>query len=993
MLPFNFSSLKRGMSSVLLCTGMAGFAQTNLVYNYYAPKLNISSSQEVMMFKPASNVSKSNLISTLNTQITNAGGSNSTLSQVGVPFMDNKLISHTNYIQKFGGVPVEDAYVKTHEKNGYIISASVKTEVSYSGPTTPVYTSAQAKAAAFTYLGGKIENTSTAPYNTTKAPKLVIYRNGANLNLAWKIDLHLKLPHKRANVYVNAMTNQVITSEDRIHKCSTATLATRHNGNQSINYNVFDQDPAYHSLNDDCRPGVAGANITTLKQAVVGGAPDIFFALKPTGSAWPATTNFQKSQYSVSYCMGKVYDYYYTKFGRKSFDGNNAPIYAVANYNYDPVDINNDGVIDGYSDANKDNAFWNGSFFAFGDGLDLGSSSVSTGALVSADVIAHEFTHAVTEYSAGLKYKGEAGALNEAWSDIMAADIEAYIEGASVNNYIIGEKVWIGGGLRSMIDPGYGASTIQPKTYGAFAWVPTTGCTPDASNDYCGVHTNSGVANHWFYLLAEGGTGIDGFPVTGITRTKATAIAYRALTTYFTPTTDFQQAKDYTIQAAKDLYGTCSIEAYWTAAAWYAVGVGISPASALSGPTTVCQTQSNVVFSIPDRAGSIYAWTVPSGATIISGAGTNTIVVNFSGIALGAKTISVTETMTSGLCVNPSLSFNVVSTGCNGALSPNAVQFNGASQSIAIASNSKHALNTNTFTYEAIIKRGANITYGTGVEHIFANSGNDGYVELKITKYNGSNDEYITFNSARGWTGTGVNLKDGKCHHIAAVKSTTSLKLYVDGVLRYDVPDTYTYTQKSGNSTTPFYIGAEGTGYNTFNGIIKEVRVWNIARSAAQIQSTINSTLVGNESGLVSYWPLKESSGQIVNDLSSVPVNGYLGFSNTVDGYDPVRVTNTCIGTNRARIAYADQAEEEQGAATLLVYPNPFSDQFTLKTNMPSDVLFDAELVNVLGESVYKFSGIESGKEYTMDAALPAGYYVLKITNGNDVIIQNVIKK
>src|SRR5690606_23227196 len=92
------------------------------------------------------------------------------------------------------------------------------------------------------------------------------------------------------------------------------------------------------------------------------------------------------------------------------------------------------------------------------------------------------------------------------------------------------------------------------------------------ANDNGGVHTNSGVPNYWFYLLSMGGTGIndisDAYAVQGIGVDAAARIAFRALTLYFTPTTDFAAARADCIQAASDLYGDCSNEMIQTANAW-----------------------------------------------------------------------------------------------------------------------------------------------------------------------------------------------------------------------------------------------------------------------------------------------------------------------------------------------------------------------------------------------------------------------------------------
>ena len=126
-----------------------------------------------------------------------------------------------------------------------------------------------------------------------------------------------------------------------------------------------------------------------------------------------------------------------------------------------------------------------------GDGFEFGNFA---GAL---DVVAHELTHGVTEFTWNGVYERESGALNEAFSDIIGTATEFNFQpagtGALHADYLIGEDV-ITGGLRSL---------ANPRAYG----------DPDhyslrfrGAQDNGGVHTNSMIAGHAFYLAVEGGT-------------------------------------------------------------------------------------------------------------------------------------------------------------------------------------------------------------------------------------------------------------------------------------------------------------------------------------------------------------------------------------------------------------------------------------------------------------------------------------------------------
>jgi len=195
--------------------------------------------------------------------------------------------------------------------------------------------------------------------------------------------------------------------------------------------------------------------------------------------------------------------------------------------------------------------------------------------LVALDVAGHEMTHGVTSRTAGLIYSGESGGLNEATSDIFGSMVEFYAANSNdAGDYLIGEKIMVGGGsLRTMVKPSSDGGSSD-------CWYSGVGNLD--------VHYSSGVANHFFFLLAEGTNSSFGKSptcvagntrvatgsgtLTGIGRDKAAKIWYRALTTKFTTSTNYASARSGTIAAANELYGAGSAESNAVAAAWSAVG-------------------------------------------------------------------------------------------------------------------------------------------------------------------------------------------------------------------------------------------------------------------------------------------------------------------------------------------------------------------------------------------------------------------------------------
>ncbi len=248
---------------------------------------------------------------------------------------------------------------------------------------------------------------------------------------------------------------------------------------------------------------------------------------------------------------GLVWDYYNAQFGRDSLNDNGFTLISTAHHR-----------------NNYNNAFWNGSQMAYGDGDGVLFSPLGSGF----DVVAHELTHGVTSFESDLIYQNESGALNEALSDIFSAAAEAWRDGAITDDtWKLGEDIYTpataGDALRYMDDPTDDGSSYDywPERY--------TG-----SQDNGGVHWNSGIANLAFYLMVEGGThprGKTSVSVTGFGMDKAEQIFYRAQTTYLTASSNFAAARAATAQAAGDLYGAAEQQTVHDA--WCAVGVPNCP--------------------------------------------------------------------------------------------------------------------------------------------------------------------------------------------------------------------------------------------------------------------------------------------------------------------------------------------------------------------------------------------------------------------------------
>jgi vibriolysin len=298
--------------------------------------------------------------------------------------------------------------------------------------------------------------------------------------------------------------------------------------------------------------------------------------------------------------IGVTYDYYNTIHGRDSYDDNGATLTSTVHYS-----------------SNYNNAFWNGSQMVYGDGDGTTFIELSK----ALDVDAHELTHAVTDRTGDMVYQKEPGALNEAWSDIMGASVEAWYDGSvSTSTWLLGEDIYTpnngnNDALRYMANPTQ--DNYSPDYYPERLYQGS--CTPNSNtNDNCGVHGNSGIANLAYVLVVQGGShprGKTSINVPAIGITKAQRIFYHALVNYLAPQSQFVDARNATAQSAADLYGQTEVDAVQKA--WDAVGV---PGGGTNPPGGGTLNNGVPVSGISGASGSQQFWTmaVPSGASNLS---------------------------------------------------------------------------------------------------------------------------------------------------------------------------------------------------------------------------------------------------------------------------------------------------------------------------------------------------------------------------------------
>ena len=391
---------------------------------------------------------------------------------------------------------------------------------------------------------------------------------GQTLKLCYTFHVYSNLSAKSGKYYIDALNGMVLKFLPAEMVCSGGSFVSNFNGN--LNLNTYYNGDEYE-LENDCNSSVYGVYNENQED-------DIY---TDSDNNW--TLDDQRSAATSLWAVKKAYSAYKNVFDRDGHDDDDGDIDLYqhhyfsnggnfnASFHYDP--IGDDEINIGTGDNNLNEDDYN-----------------------SIDILGHEFTHGVDQYTAELEYQFESGALDESFADIF---------GEWVQQQALGSHDWFVGGersngnchtpLRYMIDPaglniptgmGCNSDFNDPNTYQGTNWYPINNCDPFASGtDNCGVHTNSGVQNQMSYLLAEGGSGWNngntchasagGFywQVSGIGFTKMINIAYFAHVAIIGPNATYADARDAWVSAAVILYGECSNEAIQTGKAWYAVGL------------------------------------------------------------------------------------------------------------------------------------------------------------------------------------------------------------------------------------------------------------------------------------------------------------------------------------------------------------------------------------------------------------------------------------
>jgi bacillolysin len=418
----------------------------------------------------------------------------------------------------------------------------------------------------------------------------VIYKKSVNNNYA--LTYHLTIyPNilQRFEYFVDAQTGIILNSFESsctIDGPRTSTAIDLNGVSRTINsyltgstYSLLDVTKSMY------KPTLVSGMIITGDAKNTYGDDFTIDDITNTTNSWTNPTAV-----SAHFNGGLAFDYFKKNHNRNSIDGNGGNVQSVIN------------LIDPKSGKAYDGAAWSGHYILYGNGRDLFSKPLA-GAL---DVAGHEMTHGVVEKTAGLEYSGQSGAINESMADIFGCMMDS-------TNWTIGESVvnknyFKSGALRSLKDPHNGGASIndlgwQPKHMSDFYY---------GTDDDSGVHVNSGIPNHAFYLLATSTVG----------RYSASKIFYRALND-LTRFSQFINLRLAVIEAAKELFPNTNADIQ-AAASFDAVGIYDASAQNLNTSKTISPNPGNAyLLSIntdPSNLNGIYrSYTSGTGLTPLAG--------------------------------------------------------------------------------------------------------------------------------------------------------------------------------------------------------------------------------------------------------------------------------------------------------------------------------------------------------------------------------------
>lgn len=503
---------------------------------------------------------------------------NETTAELADTYTDSIGGFHEVYKEYYKGIEVDGSkYALHYNKYGNIYRASGCFWTIETLNTTPRLSEKEALQSSMKEIGAEryawedarseqfikdISNDNKATYYPKG--KLYIHIKDNVPYLTYQFNINAVQPNLHYNVLVDANNGKIIDKYSNVCEISaTAIVNTNYSGNNKTIKTYNDPEEEAYILKDDTR----GDYILTQKYNRENYISE--------NNNWSTMSNYDRNALDVHWGTEKVYDFYVNKLNRQSFDSNGQYIFSLVN----GTSLHNAKYV--YDNSQN-------SHFEYGFKNNI--------PLVSTDIIAHEFTHGVTQFASQLVYSGESGAINEGMSDIMAVCAEHWIkpQKSDANVWKIGEDVYE---LRNLASP-------NCKYYYGNNW----GCLSDTT-DHGWIHNNSGVFSYWAYLLKHGGINneiswILPITVEPIELDQIMNVCYYTNINKLSAYSNYTSLSEYTCESASEL-NYANFVTKQIRRAWYNVGVmSINDLMSICGPIEL------------DNSSTFYIEDLPSGCSV-----------------------------------------------------------------------------------------------------------------------------------------------------------------------------------------------------------------------------------------------------------------------------------------------------------------------------------------------------------------------------------------
>jgi Zn-dependent metalloprotease len=436
--------------------------------------------------------------------------------------------THYKFQQFHEELPIFGNRYILHEKSGIVVTANGHYTPNAGAIPKPLINPNTARAFAKQAMKAKEYHASVSE------PELCLldpaFPNTSEiLRLVYRVDLHSTAPFDKRRYFVDALSGKIVREFPLIlQEGVPSTAKTKYYGVQQI---VTDSiAPQEFVLRDPSR----GQGIFVFNN---GGAP-----FTNTSSTWDLT-NVEMDEVALDahFCTQEYYDMMLDDYGWQGQDGQGKALKAYVH------------------GGDFANAYWDGDASFYGDG------DCNYGPLTTLEVVGHEFTHGMIDYTSRLIYDSESGAINESLADMFGKMLERKTDPAN-SSWVLGHSFLLGPDIRPfrvMDDP---TSLEMPAFYRGLYW-----------DDQNGVHTNSSIGNLWFTMLVDGKQGINEagqtYNVAALGMDKAGQLVFEVNRNYLTESSNYNAFYQYSVAVAEQLFGAGSTELLSVTEAWKAVGL------------------------------------------------------------------------------------------------------------------------------------------------------------------------------------------------------------------------------------------------------------------------------------------------------------------------------------------------------------------------------------------------------------------------------------